>query len=57
MQSYLQGVWNHGNLSLDLLNLYQVVINLEKAEPLHFSVARAAHDLLAETSLEPVAHL
>ena len=48
MQSYLQGVWNHANLSLNLLILHQEVLHLEKAEPLHFDAAQVACDLLGQ---------
>ena len=39
VQSHMQGVWNHANLSLDLLKLHQEVIKLERSEPLHFYAA------------------
>ena len=38
VQSHMQGVWNHANLSLDLLKLHQF-IKLERLEPLHFYAA------------------
>lgn len=46
VQSHFHGVWNHEDLSLDLLKLHKEVINLEKAEPLHFAAAHAACNLL-----------